>query len=185
MSKIGLRPVAFKEGVTVYLEGKQLTVRGPKGELKLTKPDSLEVEITSSRIFVKRTAEDKKTKAMHGTFARLLANAIVGVTQGFTKTLEVVGTGYRAQMQGEKLVLSLGFSHPVVYTPLPGIKLETKENQIIVSGIDKELVGISAATIKRFRKPDAYKGKGIRFLGEKLKLKPGKAAAKTGVTGGK
>ncbi|HUV72549.1 MAG TPA: 50S ribosomal protein L6 [Clostridia bacterium] len=181
MSKIGKKPIAIKEGVTISLEGRQIIVRGPLGELRLAKPDSLQVEIEGQELRIKRLAEDKKTKAMHGTLARLIANAIKGVTTGFSKTLEVVGTGYRAQMQDNVLVLSLGFSHLVHFTPPPEIKLEAKDNKIVVSGISKEIVGNTAAAIKRFRKPDAYKGKGIRYLGEKIRLKPGKAATKAGI----
>lgn len=181
MSKIGKKPITIKEGVTVSLEGKEIIVRGPKGELRLTKPEALAVEVNGQTVKVTRLAEDKKTRAMHGTLARLIANAIEGVSVGFTKTLEVIGTGYRAQMQGRELVMTLGFSHPVRYLPPEEIKIEVKDNKIIVSGISKEKVGDVAAVIKRFKKPDAYKGKGIRYLGEVIKLKPGKAAAKAGV----
>lgn len=183
MSKIGDKPVIIKEGVTVSREGKQLIVRGPLGEMALFVPESLEVEIADGQLQVKRLNDEKKTRAMHGTMARLIANAIIGTSTGFSKILEVVGTGYRAQMEGEELVLALGYSHPVRFPTPTGVKIEAKENKITVSGVNKELVGVVADKIKRFRKPDAYKGKGIRYLGERLRLKPGKAAAKTG--GGK
>ncbi len=186
MSKVGEKPVILKEGVSLSQEGRELTVRGPLGEVKLALPERLRIETVGNEILVKREAEDKKTRSSHGTMARLLANAIQGTTVGFEKSLEIVGTGYRAQMEGDTLVLSLGFSHPIKYkTPL-GTKIEAQENKIKVTGVDRELVGRTADKIKRFRKPDPYKGKGIRYLGEKLRLKPGKAAAKAGpVTGGK
>jgi len=185
MSKIGAKPIMVKDGVALSQEGRQLLVRGPLGEIKLPLPEGLTVEIEPNRIKIKRLSEDKKTKALHGTLARLVANAIAGTTAGFDKELEVVGTGYRPQMEGETLVLFVGFSHPVRFTPPTGIKLVVQENRIKVSGINKELVGRVADNIRKLRKPDAYKGKGIRYLGEKLKLKPGKAAAKAGVIGGK
>lgn len=183
MSKIGKKPVAIKEGASVAVEGRWAVVRGPLGEIKLALPESLELEIKDSQLTVRRLNEEKKTKALHGTLVRLLANAIVGTTAGFSKTLEVVGTGYRAQMEGADLVLSLGYSHPVRFTPPAGIKIETKENKITVFGVNKEEVGRVADKIKRLRWPDSYKGKGIRYLGERLKLKPGKAAAKAGAGG--
>ncbi|HUW24442.1 MAG TPA: 50S ribosomal protein L6 [Patescibacteria group bacterium] len=186
MSKIGERPIMIKDGVSLSQEGRQLLVRGPQGEIRLALPEKLAVEIEPNQVRVRRLAEDKKTKAMHGTLARLIANAIFGTTAGFSKELEIVGTGYRAQMEGETLVLFVGYSHPVRFVSPPGITLTVQENKIKVSGIDKDLVGRTADKIKKIRKPDAYKGKGIRFLGEKLRLKPGKAAAaKAGVAGGK
>jgi large subunit ribosomal protein L6 len=186
MSKIGEKPIIIKDGVTLSQEGRQLLVRGPQGEIKLALPEKISVEVGPNQVRVKRLAEDKKTKALHGTMARLIANAIAGTTAGFSKELEVVGTGYRPQMEGETLILLVGFSHPVRFVSPAGIKLSVRENIIKVSGVNKELVGQAADKIRKIRKPDAYKGKGIRYLGEKLKLKPGKAAAKAGVTvGGK
>jgi len=184
MSKVGEKPVEIKTGVTLSKEGKTVLVKGPLGELKVNIPDGIEVEIAEKEVKIKRLGEDKKIKALHGTTARLLKNAIEGVSSGFSKTLEIVGTGYRGQMEGSELVLFLGFSHPVRFSPPPGIKLEVQEgNKIKVFGISKEEVGRIADKIKKIKKPDSYKGKGIRYLGEKLRLKPGKAVAKTG--GGK
>lgn len=180
MSKIAKKPIAIKEGVTLSREGRQLLVRGPQGEIRLPLPEKISVELEPNQVRLKRLAEDKKTKALHGTIARLLANAIWGVTTGFSKELEVVGTGYRAQMEGETLVLSLGYSHPIRFVPPAGIKLTVQENKIKVSGVEKDLVGQTADKIRKFRQPDAYKGKGVRLAGEKLRLKPGKAAAKAG-----
>jgi large subunit ribosomal protein L6 len=180
MTKIGEKPVAIKEGVAVSQEGKQLLVRGPLGEMTIPVPESLKVEVIDGQLQVTRLNDEKKTHAMHGTLARLIANAIIGTSMGFSKTLEVVGTGYRAQMEGETLVLALGYSHPIKFPTPVGVKIEAKDNKITVTGINKEIVGIVADKIKRFKMPDAYKGKGIRYLGEQLKLKPGKAAAKAG-----
>lgn len=184
MSKVGNKPVLIKEGVTVSREGRQIIVRGPLGEMRLALPESLELENLGKELRVKRANDEIKTRAMHGTMARLLANAITGTSTGFFKTLEVVGTGYRAQLEGNDLVLALGYSHPVRFTSPEGIKIEAKENRITVFGVDKELVGRTADKIKHFKWPDSYKGKGIRYAGEKLRLKPGKAAAKA-VPGGK
>lgn len=178
MSKIGAKPIILKEGVTVLKDRGEVVVRGPLGEMKLFLPRALELEITGREVLVKRLKDDKKTKSSHGTMARLIANAVVGTTKGFEKTLEIVGTGYRGQMEGDTLVLSLGFSHPIKFTPPDEIKLKVVENKIKVSGIDKEKVGTVADKIKKFKKPDAYKGKGIRYEGEVLRLKPGKMAAK-------
>jgi large subunit ribosomal protein L6 len=185
MAKIGEKPIIIKEGVSSTIEGKSVIVRGPLGEVKISLPASIEVTAVDKELRVKRLEETKKAKAVHGTIARLLTNAVLGTTSGFSKVLEIVGTGYRAQMEGNILVLSVGYSHPVRFTPPEGIKIEVQENtKIKVFGVNKETVGLVAENIKRIRKPDAYKGKGIRFLGEKLRLKPGKAAAKA-TTGGK
>ncbi|PIU34220.1 50S ribosomal protein L6 [Candidatus Shapirobacteria bacterium CG07_land_8_20_14_0_80_39_18] len=178
MSKIGAKPIILKEGVTVLKNGREILVKGPLGEVKVVIPDGLEVEIKEKQISIKRLKEDKKTKSSHGTIARLITNAVVGTTAGFEKTLEIVGTGFRGEMEGDTLLLSLGFSHPIKLTPPEGIRLTVVENKIKVLGIDKEKVGIVADKIKRFRRPDVYKGKGIRYEGEILRLKPGKMAAK-------
>lgn len=185
MSKVGKKPVLIKEGVTVTKSDQTVLIRGPLGEAKFTLPAGLEIEIGDREVYLRRLSEIKKIKASHGTFARLLANAIQGTTTGFSKTLEVVGTGYRAQMEDNDLVLFLGFSHPVRFPVPEGVKIEVQENKIRVSGVDKELVGRVSDKIRKIKKPDAYKGKGIIYAGEKLKLKPGKAAAKAGVVVGK
>lgn len=185
MSKLGKKPISLKEGVTVKQEGQKLIVIGPIGEISLLLPKRIGTEISAGRVKVVRQTDDKKTRSEHGTFVRLITNAIEGVTVGFTKSLEVVGTGFRAQIEGQDLVLALGFSHPVKFTAPEGIKIEVQENKIKVFGVDKQQVGLVADKIKKIKKPDPYKGKGIRYLGEKLRLKPGKAAAKAGVPGGK
>lgn len=183
MSKIGKKPISVEDGVSLLKEDHKLVIKGPKGELSVLIPEGIEVSVEDSFVKVGRTSEERKTKALHGTLARLISNAIKGTSKGFSKTLEVVGTGYRAQMEGDTLVLALGYSHPIRFETPEGVKIEAKENKINVSGTDKELVGRIADKIKKFRKPDAYKGKGIRYLGEKLKLKPGKAAGKAGAVG--
>jgi len=178
MSKIGAKPIILKEGTVVLKTGREVLVKGPRGEMKVAIPDGLEVTVDEKQVSVKRLKEDKKTRSSHGTIARLIANAVTGTNDGFEKTLEIVGVGYRGQMEGNTILLSLGFSHPIKYTPLEGVTLAVVENKIKVSGIDKEKVGRVADKIKRFRKPDPYKGKGIRYQGEVLRLKPGKMAAK-------
>lgn len=185
MSKLGKKPIILKEGVTVKAEGENLVFSGSLGQFVLTLPDGIKVDLGTNDLTIKRLRDDKKTKSNHGTYSRLISNAIAGVSVGFSKTLEVVGTGFRAQMEGNDLVLALGFSHPVRYTAPEGVKIETQENKIKVSGIDKQMVGLVSDKIKKFRKPDPYRGKGIRYLGEKLRLKPGKTAAKAGAAGGK
>lgn len=186
MSKIGQKPVAIKENVTVSKEADKVVVHGPLGELAILIPSVLEVKVEAGQVVITRLNDEKKTKAMHGTINRLISNAIEGVSSGFSRVLEIVGTGYRAQMEGTDLVLSLGFSHPVKFPTPPGVKIETLEgNKINVFGSNKEVVGVAADKIRSLRKPDPYKGKGIRYSGEQLKLKPGKAAAKGGAAGAK
>lgn len=187
MSKIGKKPVAIIEGARVSIEGKTLLVSGPLGERTVVLPEGLEAEVREKEISLTRKSDDKNFKALHGTYARLVQNALTGVVSGFEKVLEIVGTGYRAQMEGDVLVLSLGYSHQIKFPSPAGIKLSVEENtKIKVFGTDKQQVGTVAHDIKILRKPDPYKGKGIRNLGEKLRLKPGKAAAKTTAgTGGK
>ncbi len=182
MSKIAKKPILIKEGVSASQEDGRILIRGPQGEISLPLSQGLKVEIKEGAIFLERQSETKKAKSSHGTMARLIGNAIKGTKEGFSRTLEVVGTGYRAQMEGNTLTLSLGFSHPVKLTPPEGIKIETQENKIKISGVDKEKVGVVADRIRKIKKPDAYRGKGILYQGEKLKLKPGKAAAKAGAT---
>ena len=180
MSRIGKKEILLPEGVTPSLEKRVLAVSGPKGSLEFKLKPEVEVKISDDgKILVLRKGESKFARAYHGTVRQVIANMVLGVKDGWSKTLEVVGTGYRATLEGEKLVLSLGFSHQVTVEPLPGISFLVEENKITVSGRDKVLVGQMAAKIRQLRPPDAYKGKGIRYLGEIIKLKPGKAA-KTG-----
>ena len=161
------------------LSGRTVRVKGPKGEMSFDLLPNINVELADEQIMVTRNREDKKTKAFHGLVRAMLSNIVTGVTQGFEKELEIVGVGYRAQMQGQKLVLNLGYSNPVEYVPPKGITITTDgPTKIKVSGIDKQEVGQVAAIIRSFRAPEPYKGKGIRYVGEVVKRKTGKASAK-------
>jgi len=190
MSRIGKKPIQIPEGVNVEVKNGAVVVTGPKGSLTVNFRPEIEVLVEDKKILVKRKGENKLAKSLHGLTRTLIANAVEGVTNGFSKSLEVVGTGYRASLEGETLVLAVGFSHLVKVSPPPGIKFEVEgNNKIKVSGIDKALVGQVAAQIRKIRPPDPYKGKGIRYEGEEVKLKPGKAgkagAAGAGAGGGK
>jgi len=181
MSKVGEKPITIIEGVQVKIEGKTLKVSGPLGENSVSLPEGIEVTVGEKEISLSRKSDEKNYKALHGTYVRLVQNAVTGVKTGFEKILEIVGTGYRGQMEGSTLVLSLGYSHQIKFPAPEGIKLSVEEGgRIKIFGIDKNLVGTITHNIKILRKPDPYKGKGIRSLGEKLRLKPGKAAAKAG-----
>ncbi|MCS7172782.1 MAG: 50S ribosomal protein L6 [Armatimonadetes bacterium] len=176
MSRIGRMPVSIPPGVEVRVEGSQVWVRGPKGELERTFHPDIRIRVEDGKVLVHRPTDLRHHRALHGLTRALLANMVRGVVEGYTRELELVGTGYRAALQGGKLVLQLGFSHPVEFTPPPGITLEVPvPTRIVVRGIDKELVGQVAAQLRALRPPDPYKGKGIRYAGEVLKLKPGKA----------
>lgn len=177
MSRIGRLPIPIPEGVRVTIDGHSVTVRGPKGELSRGFDPRITVELQDGKLVISRANDQPRVRALHGLTRALLANMVVGVTTGFRKSLEIVGVGYRAEMQGQDLVLQVGYSHPVRYTPPRGITLTVEQgNRIIhVDGIDKELVGEVAAQIRAVRKPEPYKGKGIRYLGEYVRQKAGKA----------
>lgn len=176
MSRVGKKPINLPPGVEVLVnEVNEVVVRGPKGELRRSFHPDLSIKLQDGTIVVTRPTDNRIHRSLHGLTRALLANMVQGVSEGFTKTLEVVGTGYRAQKVGEKLVLQLGYSHPVEFVPPPGVSISVEGNRVKVSGIDKELVGEVAARIRRLRPPDRYKGKGVRYLGEQLMLKPGKA----------
>lgn len=178
MSKLGKKPLTIPSGVTVSLSGNVVEANGILGKSFLSLPEEVNIIINPGFINVNRTGDTKRARSMHGTYVRLLANLMNGVNQGFTKILEVVGTGFKAEMQENILVLSLGYSHQIKYSAPDGIKIQVVEGRVNVTGIDRQLVGEVAQKIKAFRQPDSYKGKGIRYLGQQLKLKPGKAAAK-------
>jgi large subunit ribosomal protein L6 len=181
MSKIGKMPIEVKEGVQVTINGQEVKVSGPKGEESHTVAQGIKAEFTDGKLVVTQVKEnDVNTRAMFGLTRALLANIVKGVQDGFEKKLELVGVGYRAQMQGEELVLSLGYSHPVKFKPLPGIKLSVAENVISVSGINKAMVGETAAKIRAVKPPEPYKGKGIKYQGERIRRKAGKAAKAVG-----
>jgi len=180
MSRIGKKPIDIPKGVEVKLEGSKVKVKGPKGELAMILPMGISVRTDDGKIYLERASESKEVKSLHGLSRSLIGNMVTGVTQGFQKVLEITGTGYRAQVQGKKLMMTLGYSHPVEF-PLPeGItaSVDQKQTTLTLSGIDKQLLGQVAADIKALRPPDAYKGKGVRYAGERLKLKVGKAGKK-------
>lgn len=175
MSRIGKKPIIIPEGVQVELDHK-ITIRGKLGELSLALPKGIVVKRIENSLVISRDNESRTAKSLHGLIRSLIANMVEGVTAGFKKTLELSGIGFRANLSGNKLVLSLGFSHPLEVEPPEGINFAVAENKITVSGVDKELVGRVAAEIRAIRPPDPYKGKGIRYEGERVRLKPGKAA---------
>lgn len=180
MSRIGNKAITLPAGVTVNVaEGNFVNVKGPKGELSFQFNSELEIATEGSECVVKRPNDTKTMKMMHGTTRALLHNMVVGVSEGFTKTLEINGVGYRAQLQGNKVVVSAGYSHPVELEIPKGLKVEMPKNtQIIISGIDKQLVGQFAAEIREVRKPEPYKGKGIKYADEHIRRKEGKTAKK-------
>lgn len=179
MSRIGKVPVILPAGVTVEVSGGKLRVSGKKGTLERPVPAGIVVEVQDGKVHVGLSADSARSRSLHGLYRTLLANMVKGVSDGFTKTLEIVGVGYKAEVKTGKLQLALGYSHPVIF-PLPqGISAEVEANTVIkVNGIDKELVGMTAAKIRQLRKPDVYKQKGIRYRGERLLKKVGKAAGK-------
>ena len=180
MSRIGNKAITLPAGVTVDVQaGNFVNVKGPKGELSFQFNSELEIATEGSECVVKRPNDTKTMKMMHGTTRALLHNMVVGVSEGFTKTLEINGVGYRAQLQGNKVVVSAGYSHPVELEIPKGLKVELPKNtQIIISGIDKQLVGQFAAEIREVRKPEPYKGKGIKYAEEHIRRKEGKTAKK-------
>ena len=181
MSRVGQMPITVPQGVSVSIEKDEVTVSGPKGELRRHFNPDMSIAQDNDCLIVSRPSNDREHRSMHGLTRSLLANMVEGVTKGFEKNLEIVGVGYRAQKVGDKLVLNVGFSHSVEVAPLPGITLDVEgNNRISVTGIDKEVVGEMAARIRAIRPPDAYKGKGIRYSGEMVRLKAGKAGKAIG-----
>ena len=176
MSRVGKQPVPIAGGVQITVaEGNAITVKGPKGQLQRTFPGDIRFAVEESQVVVTRPSDASAHRALHGLSRSLLNNMVVGVTDGFTKTLEVQGVGYRAQLEGQNLRLAVGFSHPVIVEPPEGIAFAVEGPRINVSGIDKEQVGQVAADIRKIRPPEPYKGKGIRYLGERVRRKAGKA----------
>ncbi len=176
MSRIGRKPITLPQGVSVEVEPGLVRVKGPKGALEVAVDPEMKVVVEDGVVRVERPSDARRHRALHGLTRTLIANAVIGVTEGYTKELEIKGIGYRAKMSGNKLELSVGFSHPVIFEPPEGVKVEVPEpTRIRVSGIDKQQVGQVAANIRAIRPPDAYKGKGIRYVGEVVRLKPGKA----------
>lgn len=175
MSRIGRMPIPLPQGVEVQIKGSEVTVKGPRGELSRSFHPAISISLNDNNITVSRPSDNRLYRSLHGLTRSLLANMVEGVSKGFRKDLELVGVGYRAQMVGEKVVLQVGFSHPVEILPPSGISVVAAANRITVQGIDKELVGDVAARIRAIRPPDSYKGKGIRYAGERIRLKPGKS----------
>lgn len=190
MSRIGNQPILIPLGVTVKKDAGLVAVAGPKGKLELLLHPSIDIEMAGQNLLVKPKLKQKNTKAVHGLMRNLLNNMVIGVTEGWSKNLELVGVGFRAQVFGDKLILDVGYSHPVEIKAQDGITFAvTDNNKIRVSGIDKQLVGQISANLKKVRPPDVYKGKGIRFEGEYIRKKVGKSAkvgaAGAGTAGGK
>jgi large subunit ribosomal protein L6 len=176
MSRIGKMPVPVPSGVDVSVSGQQVAVKGPKGALARTFPERVQVKVEDGVATVTRDGDSRESKALHGLSRALLANMVTGVSQGFTRQLEIIGVGYRAALKGRDLEMQLGFSHPVPFAAPEGITFEVPEpTKIVISGIDKEAVGQVAANIRKIRPPEPYKGKGIRYAGEQIRRKAGKA----------
>ncbi|MBO8157482.1 MAG: 50S ribosomal protein L6 [Bacillaceae bacterium] len=178
MSRVGIKPLEIPNGVEVKIdENNTVTVKGPKGELTQTFNEELTIKIEDNVLTVERPSDSKKHRALHGTTRSIIGNMVEGVTKGFEKSLEIIGVGYRAQKQGQKVVINAGYSHPVEVEQEDGIELEVPSNtKIVVKGIDKEKVGAVAASIRAIRPPEPYKGKGIRYEGEYVRRKEGKTA---------
>ncbi len=175
MSKIGEKAIEIPQSVVVEVKNDHILIKGKEGEINYNLPEGLLVFREKNTVIIKRKFDDKKTRALHGLYRSLIANAILGVEKPWEKQLELVGTGYNVKLQGEDLVFKLGYSHPVVFKKLPGIKYKVEgNNKVIVIGADKQLVGQTAYQIKIIKKPDVYKGKGIKYKDEKLRIKPGK-----------
>jgi large subunit ribosomal protein L6 len=177
VSRIGLMPVVVPDGVDINIKGSYVQVKGPKGELEHTFPADMKIKIDNGELTVERPSDEPTHRALHGMTRALINNMVVGVSSGFSKVLEVNGVGYRANLEGNNLVLNVGYSHPVVVEPPEGIEFEVDERtrQITVKGYDKQLVGHIAADIRKVRPPEPYKGKGIKYLDERIRRKAGKA----------
>ncbi|SIS71395.1 50S ribosomal protein L6 [Alicyclobacillus vulcanalis] len=179
MSRIGRKPIPIPAGVEVSVNGTEVVVKGPKGQLTRRVHPEMKVLVQDNQIIVERPSDEKIHRSLHGTTRSVIANMVEGVTNGYTKNLELVGVGYRAAKQGTKVTLSVGFSHPVELPQVEGIEVEVPaQNRIVVRGIDKELVGIYAAKVRSIRPPEPYKGKGIRYEGENVRRKVGKTGKK-------
>ena len=176
MSRIGKKPVPIPKGVTVTIDGQKVTVKGSKGELSREMPDSITFAQEGDEIVVKQKNDSRVARQCYGLTRSLIANMVEGVSNGYEKKLEIQGVGYRASLQGQKLVMALGYSHPVEFEPPPGITFAVEKNtSLTVTGIDKEVVGNTAARIRAARPPEPYKGKGVRYAGEQVRRKAGKA----------
>lgn len=181
MSRIGRKPIPVPKGVKVTIDGNTVAVLGPKGNLKTEIDSTLSISVENNDLVLKRSSEEKKVRALHGLWRALVANMVNGVSEGYQKKLEIVGVGYKAEVKGKGIQLALGYSHPIVFIPPTGIKLEVPiPTNIIIAGFDKQLVGQVAAKLRAFRPPEPYKGKGVKYAGEYIRRKAGKTAASAG-----
>ena len=181
MSRIGKKPINIPKGVDIKVDANHVDVKGPKGSIHKVIHRDMKIELMDGKLLVKPPSDSRLSRSLHGLTRTIINNMVAGVTEGFSKQLVIEGIGYKASLQGKILVLSLGFSHPVKYSPPKGIDIEVgQKGEITIKGIDKELVGQAAADIRGFKRPDPYKGKGIRYADEVIHKKPGKAAAGTG-----
>ena len=179
MSRIGKKPIDIPSGVEVKIDGNTITAKGPKGTESVVFRDEVKVTVKENQIIVEQNSDDRKANALHGLFRTLIANAVTGVSKGFEKKLEIVGVGYRAAMEGTKLNMALGYSHPVIVEPPAGVTFAVEANtKITVSGSNKQSVGDIAAAIRSKRPPEVYKGKGVKYAGEYIRRKVGKAGKK-------
>lgn len=179
MSRIGKKPVEIPKSVNVTLNGQNVKVKGPKGELEFDVHSNIKISVEQNQILLTRNNDEKENRALHGLSRALLQNMIIGVTEGYSKTLDLVGVGYRVELKGKNLLVNIGYSHPIYFIPPDGITIQTPtQTQIIVSGIDKQLVGLVASKIRAIRKPEPYKGKGIKYSNEFIRRKAGKTAGK-------
>jgi large subunit ribosomal protein L6 len=176
MSRIGRLPIEIPSGVDITIDGQHVAVKGPKGELALTVKEPIEARKVENQVIVTRPDDERSSRSLHGLSRTLINNLIIGVTQGYQKELEIVGTGYRIASQGQGVEFQLGYSHPITVQPPEGITFTVEGNtKLVVSGIDKQAVGEVAANIRKLRKPEPYKGKGVRYAGENVRRKAGKA----------
>lgn len=180
MSRIGKKPIEIVKGVEVKIDGQFITVKGPKGELSLTCHERISASVDGSILTVSRSTDEQQDRALHGLTRSLIQNMVTGVSKGYEKRLEIQGVGYRAMPNGNSITLNLGFSHPIELKAFDGVKVDLDKDtkQIVVSGIDKQRVGEFAANIRALKKPEPYKGKGIRYAGENVRRKAGKTASK-------
>ncbi len=179
MSRIGKKPIEIKKGVTVEVKDGVIKVKGPKGDLIQTYDPRISIKVENNQVILERSSDEKQVRALHGLYRSLIQNMIIGTTEGYTRKLEIIGVGYRAEWKGRGLQLALGYSHPLFFIPPKDVKIEVPQpTSIVVSGIDKQLVGQVAAKIRSFRPPEPYKGKGIKYEGEVILRKAGKTAGK-------
>ena len=180
MSRIGKNPIDIPDGVNLEIDKKVVLVKNSKDVMEINLFPDIKVSQKDNRIIVERSSEERQLRAMHGTVRQLIASAITGLSDGFTKELELIGVGYQANMKGSRLVLQLGYSHDIIFEPPEGISITAKKNHIAISGYDKQLVGAVSAKIRSFRKPEPYKGKGIRYKDEYVRRKQGKTVGGVG-----